>query len=139
LTGNGVSQIIIGNAGANAISGKTGNDTLTGLGGADVFVFDTTLDAATNVDAISDFSVADDTISLAGSVFAQIVGTGTLSAGQFVANATGLAADSNDRIVYETDTGQLFYDSNGSGAGGSVLFATLDADLALTNADFIVI
>ncbi len=40
-----------------------------------------------------------------------------LSLAQFAANASGTAQDSSDRIIYETDTGKLFYDSNGSTAG----------------------
>ena len=43
------------------------------------------------------------------------------------------------RIIYETDTGKLFFDANGSAAGGKTQFATLDPGLALTNADFVVI
>jgi Ca2+-binding RTX toxin-like protein len=64
------------------------------------------------------------------------VGTGTLSAAQFVANASGTAQDANDRIIYETDTGKLLFDSNGSAAGGAVQFATVSPGLALTNARF---
>ena len=71
----------------------------------------------------------------ANAVFAQV----GLTADQFVRNTTGLAADGNDHIIYETDTGWLYYDSNGSAAGGSTHFATLAANLALTNADFIVL
>ena len=64
---------------------------------------------------------------------------GTLTANQFVKNTTGLAGDSDDHIIYETDTGWLYYDSNGSAAGGSTHFATLAANLALTTAHFVVI
>ncbi|PZV36654.1 hypothetical protein B5V02_20865 [Mesorhizobium kowhaii] len=65
-------------------------------------------------------------------------GNGTLTADQFVKNTTGLAGDGTDHIIYETDTGWLYYDSNGNAAGGSTHFATLAANLALTNADFVV-
>ena len=51
----------------------------------------------------------------------------------------GVAQDALDRIIYETDTGKLIYDSNGDAAGGAVHFATLTAGLALTNADFLII
>jgi Ca2+-binding RTX toxin-like protein len=44
--------------------------------------------------------------------------------------------DADDRIIYDTDSGQLFYDSNGSATGGSVQFAIISPNLALTNADF---
>jgi hypothetical protein len=42
-------------------------------------------------------------------------------------------------IIYETDTGKLFYDSNGNAAGGSVQIALLGINLALTSADFVLI
>ena len=62
-----------------------------------------------------------------------------LSSAGFWKSATGLAHDADDRIIYETDTGWLNYDSNGSAAGGSVRIAWLAANLTLTHADFAVI
>ena len=41
------------------IHGGTGNDVLTGGGGDDTFYFDTTLDASTNVDTITDFDASN--------------------------------------------------------------------------------
>lgn len=52
---------------------------------------------------------------------------------------TGLLHDADDRIIYETDTGKLFYDSNGIAAGGAVQIARLTPNLALTHLDFQVI
>ena len=49
------------------------------------------------------------------------------------------AHDADDRIVYNAATGALIYDSNGLATGGAVQFATLAKNLALTNADFVVI
>ncbi|WP_095091583.1 CAP domain-containing protein [Mesorhizobium sophorae] len=138
-TGNSTANIITGNSGANVINGLLGNDTLSGSTGNDSFLFTTALNASTNVDRITDFSVADDTIQVDNAIFAALGGNGTLTADQFVKNTTGLAADGNDHIIYETDTGWLYYDSNGSAAGGSTHFATLAANLALTNADFVVV
>jgi Ca2+-binding RTX toxin-like protein len=105
----------------------------------DQFVMDTALNALTNVDTITDFNVADDTIVLDHAVFAALTGMGTLAAAQFVANASGTAKDAGDRIVYEADTGKLFYDANGSSAGGSVQFAQLSTGLSLTNQDFTIV
>ena len=139
LTGSSFNDTLTGNAGANTIVGGAGNDVLTGGAGNDTFVFDAALNAATNVDDITDFNVAADTIVLENAIFTTIVGTGTLTAAQFVANTTGTAQGADDRIVYETDTGKLFYDSNGNAAGGATQFAQLDAGLALTNADFFII
>ena len=48
----------------NGSAADDGSDDLIGLGGQDLFVFDTPLDAATNLDVIADFNVADDTIQL---------------------------------------------------------------------------
>ena len=65
--------------------------------------------------------------------------TGAINAAYFMANTTGLAQDSNDYIIYEKDTGELFYDANGSAAGGSVQIALVGVDLALTSADFVLV
>ncbi|WP_143748805.1 calcium-binding protein [Mesorhizobium sophorae] len=138
-TGNSIANVITGNSGNNVINGLLGNDTLSGSTGNDSFVFTTALNASSNVDRITDFSVVDDTIRVDNAIFAALGGNGTLTADQFVKNTTGLAGDGNDHIIYETDTGWLYYDSNGSAAGGSTHFATLAANLALTNADFLVI
>ena len=70
---------------------------------------------------------------------AQVPVRTSLTAAQFVANTAGTAQDASDRIVYETDTGKLFYDSNGNAAGGETQFAQLAAGLALTNNDFLIL
>jgi len=137
FAGNALNQTIVGNAGSNVIYGGLGNDNLQGLGGADFFVFDTAL-GANNIDTLSDFSVAD-TMRLENSIFTGLIGAGALSAAQFTANTTGLATSANQHIIYETDTGNLYYDSNGNAAGGSVLFAHLGSGLALTSADFFIV
>jgi Ca2+-binding RTX toxin-like protein len=138
LTGNEFAQTVIGNAGANIINGKGGGDALTGLGGKDIFRFDTALGSG-NVDNITDFLVIDDTIQLENAIFKALTATGTLASAAFRANTTGKAGDASDRIIYETDTGKLFYDADGTGATAGVHFATLTANLGLTNADFVVI
>jgi Ca2+-binding RTX toxin-like protein len=137
LTGNGVAQLVTGNAGANRIDGKGGLDALTGLGGKDIFVFSSTLGAG-NVDTVADFNTVDDRIELENGVFTALTTLGVLSVAAFRANTTGLAGDADDRIIYETDTGKLFYDADGTGAAAGIHFATLTAGLGLNNADFMV-
>ena len=63
-----------------------------------------------NIDQIKNFSVLDDAIQLANAIFKSF-GTkmGVIGTGNLKANLTGLATDSNDYIIYETDTGMLFY------------------------------
>ena len=63
---------------------------------------------------------------------------GVLAAGRCV---TGTAAvDATDRIIYDSVTGKLFYDADGSGgAAAQVQFALLDSGLGLTAADFVIV
>lgn len=136
LTGSALNDTLTGNGGVNLLIGGEGNDTPTGGNGNDNFVFNTTLGAG-NIDKINDFNFVNETIRLENSIFNAIVGTGVLSAAQFTAK--GRATDSNDRIIYETDTGKLFYDSNRKAAGGSVQFTTLSPGLGISHTDFFII
>ncbi|WP_438748667.1 M10 family metallopeptidase C-terminal domain-containing protein [Pararhizobium sp. O133] len=148
IVGSNFNDLVYGNANANSVSGGSGNDilkgyagndTLSGGSGNDQFNFNTALNAATNMDIITDFNVAADTILLDNAVFIAAGALGTLAAAAFKANTTGLATDASDRIIYETDTGELFYDADGNGGGASIQFAKLAASLALTNADFVIV
>lgn len=135
-TGNALANVLVGNSGNNVLSGGLGNDTLLGGAGNDTFVFNTA-PSDTNVDRITDFNVAEDTVRLDDMVFAGLV-VGTLVATAFAANLTGAATHALDRIIYETDTGRVFFDLDGNGIGSRGHFATLTANLDLTNADFFV-
>jgi Ca2+-binding RTX toxin-like protein len=136
LTGNTSGNILQGNNANNILNGGDGNDDLTGYGGQDSFLFNTPLNAASNIDRINDFNVADDTIRLEQAIFPAF-GVGTISADQFVISSS--AQDANDRIIYNSSTGALFYDSDGVGGNAQVQFAELGRGLALTNADFLAV
>jgi Ca2+-binding RTX toxin-like protein len=136
--GNTANNTLVGNVGNNLLNGGAGNDYMVGGAGNDIFMFDTAL-GASNVDTVADFNVAADTIRLENAIFSTIAGSGTLTAAQFASNASGTAQDASDRIIYETDTGKLIYDSNGSAAGGAFHFGTLASGLAITNADFFMV
>lgn len=123
-TGNGLANRIVGRDGANVIDGMLGADRLTGGAGADTFVFSTAL-APENVDVITDFSHAADTIQLSRTVFA---GLGArFGADQFWSGAGVTAAhDGSDRIIYDTTSGALLFDRDGTGTTyAAVRFATL--------------
>ncbi|EEW24470.1 S8 family serine peptidase [Rhodobacter ferrooxidans] len=137
LTGNSGNNVLGGGDGNDTLNGAAGTDTLTGGTGADTFIFNTAL-GATNIDRITDFSVVDDTIRLENAIFTGLA-NGALAVSAFAANLTGLATDALDRIIYETDTGRLMFDADGSGAGAGVQFGVLTAGLALTNVDFFVV
>ncbi len=135
LTGNELANLVYGNAGDNVLDGKAGIDSLTGMGGADSFAFTTALGAG-NVDYISDFNVADDSILLDDAVFAGL-SLGLLAAGAF--NMGSAATEADDRIIYNAATGALLFDADGLGGAAAVQFATLSTGLALTGNDFAVI
>lgn len=132
-------DVLLGGVGSDLLYGGTGNDRLTGGAGRDYFVFDTAPNRYTNRDAIVDFNVYDDTIRLDNAVFTKVGANGLLSAGAFRANLTGRAGDSSDRIIYDKDSGVLYYDPDGTGSAAGVQFATIGKNLALTNKDFYVI
>lgn len=139
LYGRFDANTISGGGGNDLISGAGGNDLLTGGAGADAFLFNTALGSTANVDRITDFSVPSDTIRLENAIFAALGSEGVLAASAFRANASGLAADASDHIIYETDAGRLFYDSNGNESGGRTQFASLSPGLELTHLDFMVV
>jgi len=137
IYGEGGNDTVSGDAGSDVLYGGTGNDNLVGGAGQDSFMFDTALNAATNVDQIQDFTVNYDKIRLDSSIFTQAGALGTLDANAFHAGLT--AGDASDRIIYDSTTGNIYYDADGNGGGAQVLFAHVTAGTALTSSDFIVI
>ena len=139
LTGNGGQNLIKGLSGGDTLSGRSGNDILTGAGGADKFLFNATLNAASNVDRITDFSAADDVIRLDNDIFLGLA-TGTLASGAFY-KAPGAAAalDAGDRIIYNSTSGDLYFDADGMGGAAARLFATLTTHPVITVADFFIV
>jgi Ca2+-binding RTX toxin-like protein len=135
LTGNAFAQEIWGSAGANILNGGGGNDTLISFGGNDVFAFTTALGSG-NVDVLFDFASGSDRIALDDAVFAGL-SPGALAAGAFVVGSA--AQDADDRIIYNSATGQLLFDADGNGAGAAVHFATVQVGTAIAGTDFIVI
>jgi serralysin len=137
LNGGAGNDIISAGDGNDRLFGGRGNDTLTGGNGSDIFVFNTVPNSSTNKDTIVDFNAADDTVWLDNAIFTGVGANGGLSSAAFrIGTAAG---DASDRIIYNSSTGALIYDSNGSASGGTVEFAKLTAGLALTNADFFII
>jgi Ca2+-binding RTX toxin-like protein len=133
-------DILMSGLGDDTLSGGLGNDILTGGGGADTFVFDSLLNARTNVDTITDFSHADDTIQLLKSIMTGLGALGELNANDF--KLSGEALDLSDRIIYNKTTGGLFYDADGSGSTSAVqvaLIGTVSHPMDLDHTDFMII
>lgn len=134
LAGRGGRDKLFGGDQNDRLAGGLGNDRLAGGAGSDVFLFDTKFHATKNVDVIDDFKVPEDLIHIAAGLTG--LPAGVLASGAFHKSREGEAHDGSDRIIYETDTGRLFYDSDGSGRAARVLFAELDRNLALTGDHF---
>ena len=146
LIGNAAINTLSGGAGNDTLIGGSGNDLLSGGLGADVFRFDTALNVTNNVDSLMDFASGEgDRIELENAVFTKLStlveispGHFELAAGLFVAEAGATAHQSDDYILYDTNTGNLYYDADGSGAGAAVQFATIIGHPAVSNTDFFV-
>jgi len=127
----------------DVLDGGVGNDTLTGAMGNDVFLFNDAL-GATNIDTIVDFEGAGapdlDVIHLDDAIFALLT-PGALDVANFVAGAGVAAVDTNDYILYDTATGALYYDEDGSDTGfDPVQFAVIDgAPAGLNEGDFFIV
>ncbi|HYI64426.1 MAG TPA: M10 family metallopeptidase C-terminal domain-containing protein [Allosphingosinicella sp.] len=137
LFGEAGDDTILGDEGDDSLDGGLGSDGLVGGAGADTFAFTTAL-GASNVDFIADFVAGSDRIRLGGEAglpFAALA-SGTLRAETFVIGAAAVNAD--DYLIYNSGTGALLYDVDGSGGAAAVQFATLSAGLSLTAADFFV-
>ena len=148
ISGLGGNDTLYGGAGADTISGGEGNDTLYGAsagsgfdGEADTFVFDSPAGAA-NQDTVAWFEASGvDRIALSGSVFTSVLGGATtgLDASEFHAAAGGNAVDADDFILFDTNTGTLFYDADGSGPTAKLAFAVLaSVNGTLDVTDFVV-
>jgi Ca2+-binding RTX toxin-like protein len=129
---------LLGGAGSDLLDGGLAADRLTGGAGEDSFRFSTALGDG-NIDRITDFNVAQDTILLDNLIFTALGANGALALGSFFKSAAGIAQDADDRIIYDTDNGSLLYDADGTGQTAAVQFAQVGTNLALSAADFIVI
>jgi Ca2+-binding RTX toxin-like protein len=130
---------VLGGLGNDTLAGGGGRDTLEGGAGADRFLFDAWLSAATNVDTIVDFSSGEgDRLVLDRYVFTTLNNGSRLRDTSFLA-AAGLSAASTaeERILYDTTSGTLRYDADGSGSVyAPVTFATLAGAPALDASAF---
>jgi serralysin len=132
LTGGDGNDVLSGLDGNDWLSGGEGNDLLIGGTGADSFYFDVFGDA--NVDTISDFNTASDTILLEADLFSDDGELGALLEAAFGEGTEATTAD--QRILYDQNSGNIFYDADGSGAIDPVVFARLTGGTALDHSDF---
>lgn len=115
LSGGKGTDVLDGGDGNDTLVGGLGTDRLTGGAGADRFVFRNPLDGAINVDTILDLQVGIDVVELSASIF-------TAFAGQI-----GDSISANTHLLFESSSGWLAYDADGTGPATPLRFAILGA------------
>ncbi|CAN7408684.1 hypothetical protein [Mesorhizobium sp. LjRoot246] len=141
FVGTGAADTYDALAGNDTLRGLGGNDVLTGGAGKDTFVFDTAYGPG-NVDTLTDFHAADDSLYLDHAVFTKL-GTGSLSSPTQVNSSyfelREHATSHNDYLLYSRPTGILYYDPDGSKSIPQVEIAHLEPGAALTFHDVFVV
>jgi Ca2+-binding RTX toxin-like protein len=127
---------LAGSSGNDYLSGDQGKDTLSGGRGNDKFVFDTA-PSKSNVDSVTDFSVKYDSIYLEKDVFTKAGAKGRLKSDAFWTGDS--AHDRSDRVIYNEDTGYLYYDPDGTGSASQKAIAKLSKHLSITEKDFFIV
>jgi Ca2+-binding RTX toxin-like protein len=141
LSGRAVAERFEGRGGNDTLSGMGGNDTLIGEAGLDTFVF-ASAPGSGNVDQVTDFVSGTDDVALDNAVFTRVGVEGSFSAGDpryWAAPGATSGHDADDRVIYNTSSGALYYDGDGSGTGLSQQLATLQGNPTLAATDIIVI
>jgi large repetitive protein len=134
LWGNEGSDRILGGIGKDALCGGKGRDRLTGSRGRDDFMFTNRRDG---VDVITDFRRIDDHIVVSRAGFSRNLKLGRLRVGQFTLGSR--ATEASHRFIYNRNTGNLFFDADGTGSAKQIQIAHLDNQASLTRREIIVI
>jgi serralysin len=148
IGGSGSDTLDCSGYGSSGVSGSTlyggnGNDTLTGSQSADYFVFNTAPNASTNHDTITNFQQGIDKIEFSLAVYSALGSVPrVLSSDQFWSGGGAQSGHlASDRVIYDTTSGELYYDSDGSGAALAVSVALIGTVThpTLTAADVLLI
>lgn len=142
IYGNGGNDFLVGHHGDDLVSGGSGADTIYGgqdhdklIGGtgADEFMFNKA--DAVDSDTVMDFKHKVDKIGLDSEAYLGLQ-PGALSKAEFFVGAK--AHDSTDHVIYNSATGNLYFDPDGKGGDAQILLATLDNHAKLTASDFFI-
>ncbi|MBN4003277.1 calcium-binding protein [Nostoc sp. LPT] len=126
---------IYGGSGNDILIGGFGNDTLYGGTGTDTFVFN---NYNKGVDSIYDFNATNELIQVSAASFGGGLSPGSLNTNQFTLGTS--ATTSNQRFIYNSATGGLFFDLDGSASEFTqIKFAQLSTGLSVSENNFVVV
>ena len=136
IIGSSNDDILTGTLDNDILVGGLGNDTITGGAGGDQFTFNNLNEG---LDTITDFlSSQGDKITVSAAGFGGGLAAGvSITAAQFVLGTTALNA--SNRFIYNTITGGLFFDGDGTGTLAAIQIATLSSKPTLTASDIVVL
>ena len=149
INGNGGDDILVGSSkGTSVIDGGAGNDVISGAAkggantftgglGSDTFVFVAKQGATT----ITDFVSGTDSLQIGSGAVKGLV-VGAVASTAFVSNTTGLSDSAAHHFIYNSSTGGLYFDADGSATKSApVLIETLGvaSHPALAAADITII
>jgi len=137
LDGGIGNDTLVGGNGNDTLVGGNGNDTLVGGAGNDILRYDLPSEGG---DTVAGFTSGSDKFSIsdfgfAGGLIGSLAGT-PLTAAQFGLGTSATTAA--QRFIYDTATGILRFDPDGSGALSSSVIATLIGSPTLVNTDITV-
>jgi Ca2+-binding RTX toxin-like protein len=134
LYGKAGQDTLLGDLGSDSLIGGLGADAITGGAGADRFIRQY---SNTGIDTITDFDVAEDLFCISASGFGGSLTSGAvLKRSQFRLGTA--AADRSDRLIYDNDTGSLFFDADGTGLSDQIQIAQLAPGLEMSHANIFV-
>lgn len=132
LYGTNLLDPIDGRDGNDLIIGGKGIDVVTGGAGSDRFML-SHLDAQTGY-IVQDFNPTEDLIVFNADVFPSMANNSFLTPDQFAVGTTATTA--SHRVIYNSATGDILFDADGSGAGAAVMVARVTAGLPLQHQNF---
>jgi len=131
ISGDPSANTLVGGGGNDVVDGRGGSDTLVGGNGSDAFLL---AGPGQGSATILDFKLGEDHVEFAGAAFGGVP-TGPLVPNMFALDAPTQA---NSRFVFETVTGVLSYDPDGTGTAAAVPMATLNVR-TLSASDMLVV
>ncbi|MDZ8054512.1 MAG: SdiA-regulated domain-containing protein [Aulosira sp. ZfuVER01] len=135
LYGDSGNDTLLGGNGDDVLVGGKGSDFLTGGNGSDRFYL--TGNSTGEFDTITDFVHGVDSIVVSKSEFGLSQLPGVLNSSLFW---SGISANtSSNRFIYNSSTGNLFFDADGTGSTTQIQIAQLTNRAILTSSDITVI